>query len=254
MMESISMHTFRTRFGKNIVADFLPPRKRSNKVVIFCPGMPSDPSRPDLIRYFSGKGYWFFSFRYRGSWESGGKFLKRSPEKDVLDIIGQLPKGFTSAWDKKEFSIKRPEIYLIGTSFGGAAAILASRDKRVKKAVALSPVVDWKALIVSGETVDWTYRFTRNWFGEVYRWDKKDSDKLKNGKFYNPAAQIRRIDGKKLLIVHAKDDKVIPFGPVKKFARETGAKFLLLKKGGHLSASILVKPGLYKRVAPFLRS
>src|SRR3989344_271631 len=131
------MHTLRTRFKKEIVTEFLPPRKKSSKVIILCSGMPSVPYKPDLMEFFSKKGYWVFYPRYRGSWESGGQFLKISPHQDIIDVIDSLPKGFKDAWGGKIYKVRPSKICLFGGSFGGPAAILASLDKRVNKVIAV---------------------------------------------------------------------------------------------------------------------
>ena len=88
------MYTLRTRFKKEIVSEFLPPKKRSNKVIIICGGMPSYPSKRELQFFFRKKNFWSFVPRYRGSWESDGTFMRKSPHLDVLDIVDSLPKGF----------------------------------------------------------------------------------------------------------------------------------------------------------------
>jgi cephalosporin-C deacetylase-like acetyl esterase len=46
----------------------------------------------------------------------------------------------------RRFSLAPDELFVIGGSFGGAAAILASLDPRVKKVIANCPVVDWSIL------------------------------------------------------------------------------------------------------------
>src|SRR3989344_5587418 len=105
---------FRTRFKKDIVTEFLPPSRPSNRVIIFCKGMQGLPRFPEVLKFWSKKGFWVFFPRYRGTWESGGEFLKDSPEKDILDVIDELPKGFTDLWSGKEFKIKPTELYLFG--------------------------------------------------------------------------------------------------------------------------------------------
>lgn len=205
-----------------------------------------------LIEFFAKKGYWVFHPRYRGAWESGGRFLQKSPHQDILDVVGELPRGFKSLHDGKTYRIKPDKIFVIGSSFGGPAAILASRDKRVAKAVAFSPVIDWRAQDKTIEPIDWIAKFTRTAFGEGYRFSLKDWAKLKTGKFYNPAAEAAKIDGKKLMIIHAKDDKVVGWRPAQKFAKLTGTKLILLKRGGHLSSSNAMKPRFHKTIAKFL--
>jgi pimeloyl-ACP methyl ester carboxylesterase len=207
------------------------------------------------MEFFARKGYWVFFPRYRGSWESGGSFLKLSPERDVLDIIDQLPKGFEylTLRGKKRMRIKPAAIYLIAGSFGGPAGILASRDPRVSKVVCVSPVVEWRAPSKS-EPMDFFGKLLRFGFGEGYRFSRKDFQKLKSGKFYNPLPRWRGIDGKKLLIYHAKDDESVRAKEVIKFAKLTGAKLILRKRGGHLSSYILLKPSEWRRVSKFFRN
>src|ERR1700757_2992464 len=129
------MQMFRTRFARDIVTEFLPParRRKMQRVIILCDGMPGIPRKQPLMEFLSAKGYWVFYPRYRGAWESGGKFLERSPHLDILDVVDELPKGVCELAFGKRFALKPDEIFVIGGSFGGAAAILASLDDRVKK-------------------------------------------------------------------------------------------------------------------------
>ncbi|MBI5786979.1 MAG: prolyl oligopeptidase family serine peptidase [Candidatus Niyogibacteria bacterium] len=240
------------RIRKDIVCEFLPPVRRSRKVIILCGGMPSYPSKRDLLFFLSKKGYWVFSLRYRGSWESGGSFLKKSPHQDVLDVIRQLSSGFKDLWSGKVYKIRKPEVYVIGVSFGGPAAILASKSPKIKKSVVFSPVVDWD-IRAKRNSVDWMRKFVKSAFGSAYRFKDKDWEKLKSGKFYSPAFEIKNLDAQKIFIIHAKDDRVVYSRPVEKFARELGCKFLLLKKGGHLSSSNLMEPEFWRKISAFLR-
>jgi alpha-beta hydrolase superfamily lysophospholipase len=255
------MHILRTRIKKDIVCEFLPPVKRlvtrhrsriHNKVIILCGGMPSYPGKSAVPEFLSKKGYWTFVPRYRGTWESSGSFLKRSPHRDVLDVIDQLPRGFKDLWSGKTYKIKRAEIYLIGSSFGGAAAILASRDPRVRKAVALSPVTDWRVSSKT-ESVEKLMASTQTMFGDTYRGTKKNWNKLRGGVFYNPAHEIASIDGRKLLVIHAKDDKVVYAKTSIAFTRAAGAKLILLAHGGHFGTSSTMHPEFWKKIKGFLK-
>src|SRR5436853_241803 len=130
----------RTRFKKEIVAEFLPPRSwsqsrkaRKDKIVFICDGMPGIPKKQGLMRFLSQKGFWVIYPRYRGAWESGGVFLRKSPHLDILDIISEFKKEVKEVTYGKKFRINPKEIFVIGGSFGGPAAILCSLDARVKK-------------------------------------------------------------------------------------------------------------------------
>ncbi len=246
------MKPLRARFAKDIVAEFLPSKKPSKKVIIFTSGMPSVPKLTEVLNFYSKKGFWVFHPRYRGSWESSGSFLKHSPEKDLLDVIDGILNGFTDILNKKKYSIKFKKLYLFGGSFGGPAAILASRDQRVNKAIALSPVIDWGHL-GRAEPIDEVLKYTREAFGEAYRINNSNWEKLKSGSFYSPAYHAKEIDGSKLLIFQAKDDESIPWKPTVKFCRSTGTKLELWKKGGHLSSSMFMNPRIHKNIKSFLK-
>jgi alpha-beta hydrolase superfamily lysophospholipase len=249
--KKLSSRILRTRIKKDIVCEFLPPAKSSRKIIILCGGMPTYPGgKKELLNFLSKKGYWAFIPRYRGSWESGGSFLKISPHRDVIDVIDQLPRGFKDLWSGKIYKVARPEIYLIGSSFGGPAVILASRDARVRKTIAFSPVTDWR-VDSKAESIDKLGTFTREAFGSGYRGTEKDWNKLKNGTFYNPAHEVASIDGAKLLIFHAEDDKLVYAKTSALFAQQTDARLILLKRGGHLSISNTAHPEFWKKIQRF---
>src|SRR4051812_18652185 len=132
------MHALRTRFKGEIVAEFLPPRKDTGKVIILCDGMPAVPSKNGLMEFWARKGYWVFHPRYRGTWESSGEFLEHSPHQDILDLISELPKGFTSFWDGRRFKVQPRKIILIASSFGGAVSLISALDNSIDKVIAFS--------------------------------------------------------------------------------------------------------------------
>jgi pimeloyl-ACP methyl ester carboxylesterase len=232
----------RTRFGKDIIAEFLPPsqKRKHVRVAIICDGMPSLPDKGDLLEFLSKKGFWVFHPRYRGTWESAGVFLKKSPEEDIREVIDHLPKGFRSAWDGNTYNIEPDEIYVIGGSFGGAVALMASLDPRVTASIAVSPVVDWTSPS-KDEPMDWLEGFVRQAFGEGYRFASRDWKRLCEGKLHNPVSHLKEFEGSKLFIFHAKDDGVVPWRPVASFAQKTGSRFKILNRGGHLSSGRIIE-------------
>jgi alpha-beta hydrolase superfamily lysophospholipase len=247
------MHTLRTRIKKDIVCEFVVSKKRSNKVIILCGGMPGYTSKREMLFWLSRRGYWAFLPRYRGTWESGGSFLKISPHQDVLDLIDQLPKGFKDLWSGKTLKITKPQIYIIGGSFGGPAAILASKDRRVKKVAVISPVIDWR-VESKVEPLGWMEKFTKMAFGEGYRFTHANWQKLKTGKFYNPITEIKKLDKNKILIFHAQDDKIVYLKPSKEFSEKLGCEFIALKKGGHMSLSNAIRPEFWKKIKKFFNN
>lgn len=252
------MFLYRTRFKKEIAAEFLPPARKTkrDRVIILCDGMPGMPTKQGLARFLSGKGFWVIYPRYRGSWESGGRFLRKSPHLDISDVIDELPKGLREAAFGRKFKLSPQEIFVIGGSFGGAAAALSTLDKRVKKAIANCPVVDWAILRKEQkkETSNPSYTaYLREAFGNGYRLEAKDWAKLYGGRFYNPAFHIKEMDPSKLMLFHAKDDPYIPWRSVAGFARKTGAKLNLFKRGGHLSTDRIVRKH-WKKIEKFFEA
>lgn len=248
------MYLLRTRFGKDIVAEFLPPlrKTKTDKVIIFCDGQPGLPGKTNLAEFYSKKGYWFINPRYKGAWESGGQFLNRSPHLDIKEVIEEISKGIKDFWSGETYRIKPKKIILIGHSFGGPAAILLSSDPRVSKVIGLSPVTDWRVKSKT-ESLDWVFTFTKLAFGNGYRINKQNWNKLKNGKFYNPAKNLNLVDGSKILIIHAKDDEIVPVKQIAAFEKQTKAKLKLYKTGGHFSSKILTTTNISKIVDKHLK-
>lgn len=273
----------RTRFAKDIVTEFLPPcaarparghtserragataARASHKVVILASGAPTYPGKNGkVMASFAERGYWVFVPRYRGTWESDGEFLKHSPHEDILAVMDGVAKGFTDYASGQKFRILRAKFFLLGSSFGGPAVILASRDTRVAKTVALSPVTDWTKQEGTAEPLDLMSKLVPLTFGQAYRAQANVWKKLAKGDFYNPAHEVSKLSpktwtsdvqvfGKKLMIIHAKDDDVVPFAPAREFAKKTGASFVALRVGGHMGLRELITPRILARVRPFL--
>jgi len=246
-------HLHRTRFKGDIVAEFGIPDNGNNKLIILLDGMPALPNKGRLIRFLMKHGYSVIHPRYRGSWESEGKFLEISPEQDVLDIIDELPNGLKSAWDGEVFRVKPNEITIICSSFGGSAGLLASRDSRVNKVIAFSPVVDWGAESPE-EPHEQFAKFVKEGFGQGYRIPKGNLEKLKVGEFYNPFGHMQEIPGNKIFIIHADDDKIVIPGPILEFAEVTKSKLLMLKRGGHFGTGKLREWRIWWKVKRFLNT
>jgi len=237
---------FRARFKKEILAEFLPPVRigRRQRAIVLCDGMPSIPRKQSLAEFLSRKGYWVFYPRYRGAWESDGEFLKSSPHLDILDVLDELPKGVRDVTFGQVFSPDPAEIFVIGGSFGGAAAVLSTLDPRVKKAIANCPVVDWSILAHSerAETSNPNYAaYIREAFGGAYRLSNRNWQKLRSGKFYNPAHHVREIDPSKVMMIHAMDDPYVPYKSVARFSAKTGIKLMSLRRGGHISTDATIR-------------
>ena len=244
----------RTRFKDDIVTEFLPPLHPSNKVIIFANGAPGYPNvSKRFLDYLARLGYWTFIPRYRGTWESDGYFFERPLDEDILDVVSGLEDSFIDFWSGASFKVHNPEVYLIGGSTGGAGVIWASRDPRVKKAVALSPVVDWRKQEETAEPLNLMSEYIPKAFGQGYRAKQDVWKKLAAGGFYNPVEVKDEIDGSKLMIIHGTHDFVVHFPPAEEFAKNVGARFLPLPYKGHMGAGSVRHPRIWKHVYRFLR-
>lgn len=249
-------YLIRTRFAEDIVAEVALPLRQSGKVAILANGLPSSPVKRGVLEFLADQGYVAIAPRYRGTWESQGIFLKKSPAQDVRDILDDLAKkgSIRDLFSGEILKVSCKAVHLFGSSFGGPAVLLNSGHRLVKKVIVLSPIIDWSAE-GPDEPFDFFVRFTQDGFGDAYRpKDPRDWQRLLSADFYNPLSRKARIDGKKILILHAKDDRMVPCQPLPLFARNTGASYYLKPKGGHLGFSVLLHKFYWKKIAKFLGS
>jgi len=241
----------RTRFGE-IVAEFWAPKRPSQKAIILCDGCPSLPTKRKLAEFLARKGYWVFHIRYRGTWESEGEFLKASPHEDVLFVAGKLRSGeFLDITTRTKYFLDLNDISVIGVSFGGAAAILASIDDGIDRAIAIAPVIDWTAPSKE-EPFEYFQQLIFEGFGGAYRTTRRLMDKLRTGRFYQPRLVVQKVSPEKLFVIHAKDDEVVPVAPLRDFARRAKIAPLYLPEGGHLSSRVIMERLVWKEVKEFL--
>ena len=251
----ITIH--RTRIGKDIVAEFAIPiskkHQQEKRVAILAGGAPSMPSKNSFVEFLVTRGFYVINPRYRGTWESSGKFLEKEPTVDIEEVISATAKPFLSLWEKKKYPFpKKPSIYIFASSFGGPAGFLLSKDKRVKKVVAISAVTDWRD-DCGVEPLDMFDSMTKRMYGEGYRLALNAGKKLKKGNFYNPMMSLNKVDGSKILMLHAEDDDVVHAHIAEDFADLTGAKLLISDSGGHMGLSELMTPHTWKQIQKFLK-
>lgn len=246
--------SFRTRFAKDIVAEVTFPRKQTGKVAIIAIGAPSSSSRSDMMQFLAEHGYVAIFPRYRGTWESDGWFLEKSPAQDIRDVVTELEQKeyVIDTLTKEKVSIKAKEVHLFGGSFGGPAVLLNTDLALVKKVISRAPVLDWSK-DGADEPFDLFIRYSQEGYGGMYRTKKKtDWNKLIKTDFYNPIAHTNSIVGKKVFILHAKDDTSVPYESVKPFAEKTGATYYLKPTGGHKLP--ITQKFLWKKIEKFLKA
>src|SRR3990167_9575715 len=249
-------NSFRARFAKDIVAEVMLPIRQTGKVAIMAIGTPSAPYKKEILEFLASHGYVVIFPRYRGTWESAGNFLEKSPAKDIEDVITELTKK-RAVYDvatKEKKLIRVSAVHLFGGSFGGPAVLLNTHLSIVKKVIAMSPVIDWSKK-GKDEPFDSFVRYSREGYGVAFRpKHQKDWQKLFETDFYNPIEHTAAIDGKKVFIIHCKDDTHVPYEPVIPFAQKTGATYYLKPKGGHLGFTYLPHKFFWKKIKKFLKA
>lgn len=245
----------RVRFSSDIVAEIFPAKKYSQKVIIFASGMPTMPAaKKKLAKFFTKRGYWFIAPRYRGTWESGGNFLEYEPTEDIRDIVEELAKPLSVIGTADEtLQIDNPQIFVIGSSFGGTAALLISDHPLVKKVVSISGVVDWNDE-GQDEPINWLFEtLLPEAFGNGYRFQSTaDWKKLVENNFYSPIAH-EFFDKNKILLIHSIDDTVVPYSSIKKFSRIHTIPLITIKNSGHVGSSIIRKWYVWRRIKKHLK-
>lgn len=241
----------RTMFASEIVAEFWMPKKASGKAVVICDGAPGLRTKTELAEFFARKGYWVFQIRYRGTWESRGEFLRRSPADDVDDAILAMQKGFKDLWTGVTYYLELSEVVVVGASFGGPAVIRSSLNPLVRKVIAFAPVIDWSKF-TKREPFGEFVRLITDGFPGAYRCPAKNFKKLLTKNFYNPVDWAGKLDGKKIFLMHARSDESVPYLPTRKFTKKIGATYIERANGGHLGAKNIMEPVNWLHIKKFL--
>lgn len=247
----------RTSFCQGeIIADVCVPDHQTGNVAILAGGLPSSPSKDSVLQFLKKQGYVAIAFRYRGTWESKGYFLQHTPSKDIDDIINDI-KGnrcFKNIFSGKEVKIQVRAITLFGSSFGGPAVLFNASNPLIKKVIALSPVLDWQALEKSDEPFHIFLSFIHQAFPGAYRVrSPRDWQKLLHPDFYNPIDNVSSIDFRKVFILHAHDDTIVPYTSLESLARTGGIQYYMKPHGGHFSISDIASLFLWKKIQAFVR-
>jgi len=236
---------YRTFFG-DVGCDISLPKENNKKLVIICPGLPSDPSNYEIMDFLSDNGFLSIYVRYSGTWGSYGTFLKNSPVNDIIGIIDTISKNkfFVDSSNSKNVLLDFKEIILLGTSFGGSIALVCgAKSKFVKKIIALSPIVDYKDHAKNSnyfeESINTLGDYLKRAYGKTYDFTK-DSWKnfIAGGLDLNPVDYIDKLNKKEVVILSGMEDKTISVKRVEKFFEKIPSKkkeHHLLKNFGHLS-------------------
>lgn len=246
---------YRTRFGREIVAEVALPERQTGRVIVLVQGFPSSPSKRAVLDFLTGEGYAVVFPRYRGTWESDGYFLDRTPTEDIREVIETLvrEKKFWCSFSQVWIPLQVKNFYVIGSSFGGPAAAWMSTLPLVKKVALLSPVMDWYAEGEAESFADFV-RFAQDGFGMATRLkSSRDWQKLRMDKtFYTFPDTLTIAERKKIFLIHCMDDTVVPIAPALEAVNKKKIVAHYFKPhGGHLGVSHLTKLFYWHKIQKF---
>ena len=177
-------------FYGDIFFEFILQNKPADAFILL-PGFPSANYHDDIMRFLHEKGYNVFFPRYRGSYQSGGKFLETNIVRDMESFLINLNSGNAlSLWNMKEKKFKIKRKILLSGSFGGAVSCgLAAQNKHFTHLILSAPVWDFKKHNLYGdeEDLDYLSNFVKKAYKNCYRYNfEKLTEKLTKIKEINP--------------------------------------------------------------------
>lgn len=236
------MRIYRSKI-KKIIFEFTPPENFSQGIIILCEGLPSVPGRKDLMTMLANKGFIVVFPRYRGTWESGGEFLRTPPTRDIEDILQVIQSGvIVELYSNRNIKIPNSHICLLGSSFGGSVALSLAKNKDIHKIVALSPIVDFKKHnnLNNEENLISAGNFIKRAFGQGYRFKDERWIEMIKGKIFNPPQKLDQKTADKILIGYGKLDHQVNYKKIKDYASNNKIKQIMeVSNKGHLTFSNL---------------
>ena len=200
----------------------------------------------DLIKELLNKGYGVLAFDLRNSGESGGKdsAFGYSEKNDVKAAINYMKK---QGW---------VHITLLGFSTGADAALLAAADgSSVDAVIADSPYADLKSYLNSSVN-QWTH-LPPLLLNQVITYGIEVTSNI-DMKKASPVNLITAENPPHLLLIHGKDDKIIPVvNSIELYQKysalnPSGAEFWQTGDDGHATSFIKYKDEYLNRVFAFL--
>ncbi|MEM4270740.1 MAG: prolyl oligopeptidase family serine peptidase [Candidatus Pacearchaeota archaeon] len=238
-----------------IFFEFIVHDKAADAIIIL-PGFPSGNDFKDLIKFFFNQGYHVFVPRYRGTYQSTGKFLSKNPVDDMIMFVKHLGGGSAkSLWDgkKKTFNINRK--ILVGLGFGGTIALaVAAKYPGFSHLIAVAPIWDFTKHNKDGDEEDLKKitEFVKRAYQNCYRYEFNDIiKKLKKFEEIKPEFYMQHLN-LPVLILHDPNDKFVAFRNSKEMTSRLSKGTLIEHYLGHkLSADVV--NALWKDIDKFIK-
>lgn len=206
-------------------------QNRKADAMIILPDFPSKNSYNRMIDLFYDRGYHVFVPRFKGSYQSNGKFLAKNPVDDIVSFVEDLDKGeIKSLLDMKKQVFKINKKMLLAGGLSGTIALgAAAKSNLFSHIILVSPIWDAAKHNADGNESDLKNlgEYVRRAYKNCYRYIFKDLVK-KLGKFeeLKPEFYIKKLNAP-VLVMHDPNDKAVSL-------RHTQETLPLLKKGNYL--------------------
>jgi pimeloyl-ACP methyl ester carboxylesterase len=235
--------------NKDILGElYLPSKETNNKIgIVWLPGLPNNPTAPEMGQPLSDLGFTVLQARYPGNWQSYGKFGPSSSVAGALMGVQLLSKDGTLDLNTEEMVAWDVEhIVLIGNSYGGGIAVSAlASSNLVSAAIAFCPLLEPSRQNADSsqqeDDLSTLYTYLRRCHENVYRNldDNEWKEYIKGRHPVDPSKFLTEIKSRPLLLIHGTEDKGIRPYHTQEFynkLKESGAEKveLIFKEGvGH---------------------
>lgn len=244
----------------DIFFEFLVHDKEEGKRegIVILPGFPSSNKYDSEMRYLYEKGYNVFFPRYKGTYQSKGKFLDENIVEGLKKFLEELKKGKAkSLWDNSLVNFSVENIIIFGGSFSGAISCgLCALDKEIKKLVLFSPVWDFKKHNESGDEQDLNklIPFVKRAYENLYRIKfTKLSEEIGKFKECSPEFYLEKLNKNKteILVLHDPKDTSVTFNNSLNMSNKLPNIKLIRHSKGHAWDINLIEEN-WKEIGKFL--
>jgi esterase/lipase len=218
---------------------------RTADAIIILPGFPGRNDFGELIELFYDRGYHVFVPRYRGSYQSSGSFLSKSPVDDIIMFARNLDKSFAKdLWDMKKKIFKINKKIIIASSFGGAIACgLIAKYPSFSHLILAAPIWDFAKHNENNDEQDLRHmaEFVKRAYKNCYRLNFNDIiKKLSKFKELSPEYYYPKLKDFPVLVFHDPNDKIVAFRHTKEMLPALNKATYIEHYLGHgLNASLL---------------
>lgn len=180
---------------------FMPPKEGPSPTAIILHGVPGIEKNYDIAHAIRDAGWNSLIFHFRGSWGSQGLYQLATILDDVRAAVDFLDSGRIPEIDRRQ-------LFLIGHSLGGWAAVLAGvQDPRVQGVCVYGAVTDLEDLAfsrstISEEFIPWLNGVSPHAFA---------SEWADLAQTLSPVNSVSKLSPKPLLVIHSRVDESVPY-------------------------------------------